>query len=214
MDEDIESTGLEFFGKVTASISHELKNRMAIINEQAGLLKDLVLMAERGAEIDLDRLKQLSGAVKTQVAMGDGILRNMNRFAHSVDSPRRSVDIRSLLDLTTALAARLATLKGVNLELYPGPEAVEVNTSPFLLMNLIWLLIEAALRGSEPGSELVLSFEKDKEAAFIGIGNGLEGKTAGVFSAGKEADSLASALGAEIVSGDQNRGMRIRLSIA
>jgi signal transduction histidine kinase len=211
MDEDIESTGLGFFGKVTASISHELKNRMAIINEQAGLLEDLVLMAERGAEIDLARLKRLSGAVKTQVAMGDRILRNMNRFAHSVDTPQCSVDIRSLLDLTTALAARPASLKGVNLEFYPGPEKVEVTTSPFLVMNLVWLLIEASLSRSEPGSELALTCGADKEAVFIGIGNGPAGESTSDFSAGSKAQSLASALGAEIVAGGQHRGMRIRL---
>ena len=28
---------LKFFGTVNASISHEIKNRMAVINEQAGL---------------------------------------------------------------------------------------------------------------------------------------------------------------------------------
>lgn len=211
MDEDIESTGLGFFGKVTASISHELKNRMAIINEQAGLLQDFVLMAERGQEIDLARLKRLAGAVKDQVAMGDRILRNMNRFAHSVDTPHCSVDVRALLELTTALAARLASLKGVNLELYPGPEKVEATTSPFLVMNLIWLLIEAELSRSKPGSELALTCGADKEAVFIGIGNGPEGESAGGFSAGSKAQSLASALGAELAAGGPHQGTRIRL---
>ena len=36
---------LTFFGKVNASISHELKNILAIISETAGLLGDLVHLA-------------------------------------------------------------------------------------------------------------------------------------------------------------------------
>jgi len=44
---------LRFFGKIVASISHEIKNVMAIINEKAGLIKDLTLMAEKGVESDL-----------------------------------------------------------------------------------------------------------------------------------------------------------------
>ena len=40
---------LAFFGKVSASISHELKNVMAIISETAGLLGDLSAMA-RGVQ--------------------------------------------------------------------------------------------------------------------------------------------------------------------
>jgi hypothetical protein len=39
---------LAFFGKVNASISHELKNVMAIISETAGLLGDLSEMARGG----------------------------------------------------------------------------------------------------------------------------------------------------------------------
>ena len=39
-------TGLQFFGKMTASISHEIKNVLAIINENAGLLEDLALLSD------------------------------------------------------------------------------------------------------------------------------------------------------------------------
>jgi hypothetical protein len=42
---------------MTASISHEIKNVMAIINESAGLLEDYSLMAEKGMPIDPERLK-------------------------------------------------------------------------------------------------------------------------------------------------------------
>jgi hypothetical protein len=38
--EIVAETGLQFFGKMTASISHEIKNVLAIINENAGLLED------------------------------------------------------------------------------------------------------------------------------------------------------------------------------
>jgi len=54
-------TGLQFFGKMTASISHEIKNVLAIINENAGLLEDLALMADGGAEIEPQRLKICPG---------------------------------------------------------------------------------------------------------------------------------------------------------
>ena len=35
--------GIQFFGKMAASISHEIKNVLAIINENAGLLEDICL---------------------------------------------------------------------------------------------------------------------------------------------------------------------------
>ena len=45
----IGETGLRFFGKINSSISHEMRNVLAIINENAGLMKDL-MMKMLGAE--------------------------------------------------------------------------------------------------------------------------------------------------------------------
>ena len=39
-----EEAGLRFFGMMTASVSHEIKNVLAIINENAGLMSDLTQM--------------------------------------------------------------------------------------------------------------------------------------------------------------------------
>ena len=43
---------LLFFGRIGASVSHELKNVLAVMNEQAGLLGDLACMAARGMPLD------------------------------------------------------------------------------------------------------------------------------------------------------------------
>ncbi len=59
----IAETGLQFFGEMSASISHEIKNVLAIVNENAGLLEDLTLMADRGKPIDPARLKTHGGSV-------------------------------------------------------------------------------------------------------------------------------------------------------
>ena len=67
----ITETGLQFFGSISASISHELKNVLAIVNENAGLLEDFTLMADRGKPIDPARLKIMAAAVKRQVGRAD-----------------------------------------------------------------------------------------------------------------------------------------------
>jgi C4-dicarboxylate-specific signal transduction histidine kinase len=99
-------TGLAFFGKMTASISHEIKNVLAIINENAGLLEDITLMAERGIPINLDRLKTQAERIKNQIRRADVIVKNMNRFAHSVDESLMSVDLAELLEFLAALSRR------------------------------------------------------------------------------------------------------------
>jgi signal transduction histidine kinase len=79
--------GLAFFGRVNASISHELKNVMAIISETAGLLGDLSDMAATGSPVPPDMLKSCTGSIMEEIQRGFTVIRQMNRFAHSIDTP-------------------------------------------------------------------------------------------------------------------------------
>ena len=88
----ISETGLQFFGKVSASISHEIKNVLAIMNENAGLLEDYTRMLENGKPINTERFKTLAGKVLKQIQRADGIVKRLNRFAHSVENFAISVD--------------------------------------------------------------------------------------------------------------------------
>jgi len=67
--------GFQFFGKMSASISHEIKNALAIMNENAGLLEDYASMGEKGISVDLQRLKSLAGNVRIQIQRADEIVR-------------------------------------------------------------------------------------------------------------------------------------------
>ena len=49
---------LEFFGKVTACISHELNNVLSIINEYTGLLEDLMLTCNSREEVDKEKISR------------------------------------------------------------------------------------------------------------------------------------------------------------
>ena len=141
----IAETGFQFFGKMTASISHEIKNVLAIINENAGLLEDITLMADRGKPVEPQRLKTLAQAVIKQISRADTIVKNLNRFAHSADESLKSVDLNDILELVVVLSNRLAAMRGIELEPKLQETPVKIKTSPFLLMNLIWLFLDFAM---------------------------------------------------------------------
>lgn len=139
--DDADTLGLHFFGSMTASISHELKNALAIINENGGLLGDLAMLMEKGRPLEPERLKTLSGNIRRQVQRADDIIRRLNRFAHSAQEPAATSDVREIFEFTIALAARLATMKGVTMTIAPGP-AVQLETRLFQLENLLWLCLK------------------------------------------------------------------------
>ena len=160
-------TGLRFFGKMSASISHEIKNVMAIINENAGLLEDFTVMAEKGMPIDPQRLKTRAAMIMKQIRRGDEIIRGMNRFAHSVDEPLQQVDLSDTLSLVVALSSRFAFMRGVTLELEPPSTQVPIITNPFFLQNLIWLCLDFAMGSTGAGKAVVLKAEKTERGAKI-----------------------------------------------
>jgi len=183
--------GLQFFGRVSASVSHEIKNVFAVINEAAGLIEDFTLMAERGMPIEPERLKSAAKTIQGQIRRGDGIVRNMNAFSHSTDEPVREVKLVETLELTVALATRLADMKQVRLSI-GDRDAVSVKANPFDLMRLLHSSIAAALDGTQPGDTLTVGVKSVKDGASFSLS--VAGKDAPQL---KEASfsSLAQAMG-------------------
>ncbi len=163
----IGKAGLVFFGKMAASISHEIKNVLAIINENAGLLEDITLMAEKGMPLDPERLKTQAGKIKNQIRRADGIVKNMNKFAHSVDESLMSVDLGELLQLLAALSGRLASMRGVTLEPKPMGSPPRITTNPFLLENLVWLCMDFAMEMAGRGKTVRFIAEKTEDGGRI-----------------------------------------------
>ena len=106
-------TGLQFFGRISASISHEIKNVLAIVNENAGLLEDFSIMAEGGMPLDPARLKKMASTVMNQVSRGDEIIKNMNRLAHSIDDTIATVELKEIIELFMALTVRLTAMRKI-----------------------------------------------------------------------------------------------------
>ena len=199
-------SGFQFFGKISASISHEIKNALAIMNENAGLLEDYASMGEKGISIDLQRLKSLAGKIRNQVQRADEIVRNMNSFAHSVDRAENAIEMGELLALMTTLAHRFATMQGVNLELEPPQKSVIVTTNQFFLEHLIWLCLEFAM--DKAGEEKIVGLILEKEGSAVRIRiNGLKDlqpPTINNFLT-DAAKALLEAIGAK-VSADSGKG--------
>jgi C4-dicarboxylate-specific signal transduction histidine kinase len=154
--------GMRFFGKVSAVISHEVNNVLAIINENNGLLEDFIFMARDDERpLEPDRIAESAAAIARQVKRADLIIKKMNRFAHSIDESVKRVDLGEELVLFAALAQRVAAAKEIGLQ--PMPQSLVLSTSPFLLLHLLWRCLAFALDSVRPGTELQLTVEPADE---------------------------------------------------
>ena len=194
-------SGLQYFGKMTASISHEIKNVLAIINENAGLLEDLALMADKGRPLEPERITTLAGKIMTQIRRADGIIKNMNTFAHSVDESLKHIDLGDLLSLVIALSGRFASMRGVALELAPSRDPIRITTHQFLLENIVWLCLDFSMDAAGRGKTVVVSAESVGNVVLIRftMPEGVMGPSGHIFPGKKEA-ALVGVLKGELTA--------------
>lgn len=168
--------GLRFFGRMSAAISHDLKNTLSIMNESAGLIEDLALLTEKGRPLDPQRIHQLGATIKRQIQRNDGIVRNMNRFAHSVDDPLKEMSLASSLEMLLSICRRLTDARGIAVSVAPPDREIAIVTRPFYLYHLVWRLLEWGLDYAGAGKRLVLQIDPVPGAVRL-VCRGLEGLT-------------------------------------
>lgn len=173
MDDQLDllrKSGLQFFGEMAAANAHEIKNALAVINENAGLLEDLVGLAEEGAPLDLSRLERVAAQIKRQVARADHIAKSTNRFAHSVDSGHRAANLEQALILVMEMVHRYATLRDVHLKLEPIEGTITLPVRPFILLHLLWLCLHACIKTCAAGHTLKIAARRGNRITEIRYG--------------------------------------------
>jgi hypothetical protein len=102
-----------------------------------------------------------------QVRRAERIVKNMNRFAHSVDESLKSVNLGDVVELIVTLSGRLASMRGVRVEPKPVENPVTITTNTFLLENLIWLCLDFAMGVAGAGNTIDIITMKTENGAQI-----------------------------------------------
>ena len=207
----IAEEGFRFFGKMSASISHEMKNALAIINENAGLMGDLIAFALKGNPLDPERLGVIADRIAGQVQRADAIVTNLNRFAHSADEPLGRIDLREAIALVADLSLRLASQREVRLEFRVPESPLMIPTRSFLLKNAIWRCLDFAMTVAGDAKTVIVIAEEKEGGPWVRFTElaGLR-KSQSVPFPGDKDRALAEILKAEIILAKENREIVLR----
>ena len=160
-DRDLAVEAIRFFGDISASVSHDIKNVLAIINENAGLLKDMLAMNEKGVPLSRGRLTRLAGSIDRQVIRGDQLVRNLNRLAHSADHHEETVDVIDAVELMVHLAGRFIAMRGEPPQVDRLQTVVTTVTNRFFLQQLIWICLRRAVEAGSPDRRIRIRVKTD-----------------------------------------------------
>lgn len=150
---------LQYMGRMTAGMTHEINNVLAVIRETAGFAQDLISLSGPDSFPNREKALKCLEEVQRQIERGSGFTRALNRFAHSVDHERQTTPVQDIVALAVALNERHVRQKCAVLE------AVETEASPaldadfFLVIEALSLLISRAVEDLGGEGKVLLSFD-------------------------------------------------------
>ncbi len=157
---------LQFFGKIVAAVTHEINNVFSIVNENSGLLADL-LAAGGGKGVPKEKLESINESVYKHLDRGKDLISHLNRFAHSADQEVSRLDLSGVVENMVILSERYSRQKKASFK----PEHIEgkltFGTDAFLLRHAIFTCFSAYMDGSEPGFEVIVRSGKEGDSAVL-----------------------------------------------
>lgn len=165
MNPETEKT-LAFFGKMTANLTHEVKNVLAIIQESAGLMEDITAICPLAEEKYQEKFNHSMATIKQQLHRGIDLTTQFNRFAHTPDRSRAELDLVDTVGQFCLLTRRLARLKNIGLtagDPSPANEKFRLTTNPVQFYMALFFSLESCLTALPANNEIRMTPQKTKE---------------------------------------------------
>ena len=201
---------LMFFGRVNASISHELKNILAIISETAGLMTDLMEMAGRGKAVDPETLMGCGRDIIEEIDRGFATIKQMNRFSHSVDEVLADIDLFGLLELVSGLTGYLSTTGDVRIG-RSSTEPCLIRTCPFRLQYVVYTVLTQMFRILGPHATVnvavMAATDRPVEISFASADAPVKEEALSL----EGVEAIAASIDATLASGSDARSVRLVL---
>jgi len=191
---------LQYFKAMLPSFSHEAKNVLAVINENAGLLADYILMAQKGKTLDLERLSFLSASIRKQVARFNTLITDVRQAAHGIDNDKQDICLVHHTRQVSELLSTKAAMRSIQFHVTAMEEPILIRTRPVLLLHILWICLDYIMQTSERGRHIELSLEKNGENALVRMAGIDKLKTESITAIMPDAqrNTVLSALNAEL----------------
>ena len=173
------SQKLSSIGRLAAGVSHEINNPLAVINEKAGLMRDLI-----GLEKDFPRKAQFEAqldSIMAAIKRCKDITQRMLGFARRMDVKVENLDVNDLVRETLAFMGQEAANRKVRIERHMADDLPAI---PFdkgqlqqVFLNVLGNALDAVSEKGEGGEVSIVSSMRGSAAitvAFSDNGCGMD----------------------------------------
>jgi len=160
---------VEFIGKITSGVTHELNNVLASIREISGLMTDILSMTDEKSFPRKEKFQTSLDKVQNQIQRGVKLTSQLNKFSHLPDSNKTEIDLNDSIKHLIFLTERFARIKNVSLIQQTSNKSVTLISDPLKLQMALFNCIAYLLNRISNGGEINLSQEKKGNDFFVSI---------------------------------------------
>lgn len=159
---------LASIGRLAAGVAHEINNPLAIINEKAGLMRDLVKRAPDFAY--RDKFNSVIEGILKSVDRCRTITHRLLGFARQMDVMPEILEINTLLRDVVGFLEREMTYRGIQLDLQLDEDLPTIESDRGQLQQVFLNIINNGLDAVKDGGHLsVRTFKKDENTVSVAI---------------------------------------------
>jgi len=139
------------------SFSHENKNHLAIINESAGLVHDLLSLPGSSLGEREEKIAKMAALIAERVEKANQLTRFLSRFAHRLDSPVCMFSVNEAIEEELALLEKIARRYKINFTTCFNDRLPAVYNRPALLQFAFYKLLIPFFSVLEKDSTIVVA---------------------------------------------------------
>jgi two-component system, NtrC family, sensor kinase len=168
------SNKLASIGRLAAGVAHEVNNPLAIINEKAGLIKDLLVYAnpwkgnEEGEQFGT-KLSTLLDAILSSVARCGKITKRLLNFARHMDSTIETIDLTNIISEVLSFLHKEAEYRNITVNVDIAPDIPHFPSDRGKLQQIFLNIINNAFAAMNKGGRLEIAVSNLGEAGVRAI---------------------------------------------
>lgn len=154
LHETEQTNKLASIGRLAAGVAHEINNPLAVINEKAGLMKDLLANAEGFAHREkfLKQLDSLQGAVSRSRTITHRLL----GFARRMDTSYETLKITDVIEEVLGFLEREASYQNIVIEKQFSEAVPDITSDRGQLQQIFLNILNNAITAIGEGGKIVV----------------------------------------------------------
>jgi len=152
---------LASIGRLAAGVAHEINNPLAIINENAGLMQDLI--AIEGASLEKDRLSSIAGTILKSVKRCSIITHGLLGFGKKMDSTIECVNLERLLREVLRFESRVSGYRNIAVSVNIPKNLPAIESDRGQLQQVFLNLLSNAYDAVDDEGEITISMQLRNE---------------------------------------------------